>query len=148
MKRLMMTGLSLAVLTGAAFAQAAPPPPPAPPGQAGTRVPLPPTGTPLPAPAQPGMQPPPPPGGSDAMMDDAGVMPPPPGGPRGGPAGPGTRRPPPPPSRAAHFHVQSYDTVLDVKCADDEPMKACGDLTLQLLDKLQAMPAAPAVPKP
>ncbi len=140
MKRLMMAGVTLAFLAGGALAQAAPPP--APPGQAGMRTPLPPTGTPLPAPAQPGMQPPPPPGGPAAMMDDAGGPPPPP------PGGPGARRPPPPPppSRAAHFHLEHGDTALDVKCADDEPMKACGDLTLQLLDKLQAAPGAPPAP--
>jgi hypothetical protein len=31
-----------------------------------------------------------------------------------------------------------------VKCADDEPMKACADITLQLLDKLSAMKPADA----
>ena len=123
MNRILISSLTLALLTGAAFAQAAPPP--------------------VPPPAVRGMKaPPPPPGGPDAMMDDPGAPPPPP------PGGPGGRRsPPPPPSKAAHFRLESGDVALDVKCADDEPMKACGDLTLQLLDKLQARQNASA-PRP
>ncbi|MDX7951212.1 hypothetical protein P7D22_08480, partial [Lichenihabitans sp. Uapishka_5] len=57
------------------------------------------------------------------------------------PGGPqGHRPPPPPPSRAAHFRIERGDTGLDVKCADDEPMKSCADIALQLLDKIQALP--------
>ena len=62
--------------------------------------------------------------------------PPPPGGPRGRFA-----PPPPPPSKAAHFRLERGDDRLDVKCADDEPMKACADIALQLLDKMATMPA-------
>ncbi len=119
MKHLLASGLALAVLTGGALAQSAAAPPPPPPGvsaQPGIRTPLPPTG------------------GPDAVADDGagGPPPPPPGGPHG--------RRPPPPSRAAHFHLQTGDAALDVKCAEDEPMRACADVALQMLDKLQAMP--------
>ncbi len=31
-----------------------------------------------------------------------------------------------------------------MKCADDEPMKACADITLQLLDKLSTLKPADA----
>jgi hypothetical protein len=30
--------------------------------------------------------------------------------------------------------------MVDVKCADEEPMKVCADLALQMIDRLQAMP--------
>jgi hypothetical protein len=112
MKTLLISSLALAILTGAALAQAAeaPPPPGAPP-PAGMKAPPP---------------PPPPPGGPDAMNDE---------GP-GGPAGP----PPPPPSKAAHFHMENGNLTLDVKCADDDATKACADSVLQLLEKLQAAP--------
>lgn len=120
MKQLLATGVALAVLTGAALAQssAAPPPPPGPSTQPGMRTPLAPTG------------------GPDAMADNGDGGPPPPPQP-GGPHG----RRPPPPSRAAHFHLQTGDAALDVKCAEDEAMRACADVALQMLDKLQAMPA-------
>ncbi|MCJ2036048.1 hypothetical protein [Methylobacterium sp. J-068] len=86
-------------------------------------------------------QPAPPPGGP-RPGSEAGA--PPPGGPRRGPDAP------PPPPKAAHFRLERGETALDVKCADDEPMKACADLTLQLLDRLAAMPApvGPVGPKP
>jgi hypothetical protein len=48
--------------------------------------------------------------------------------------------PPPPPERAAHFRLQRGDALIDVKCADEESMKACGDLALQMVDRLQALP--------
>ncbi len=73
--------------------------------------------------------PPPPPGGR-RPGPEAGA-PPPPGGPRRGPDAP-----PPPPPKGAHFRFERGDARIDVKCADDEPMKACADITLQLLDKL------------
>lgn len=147
MNRLLMSGLALAVITGGAFAQsAAPAPAGTPPAPMGMKAP-PPGG---PDGVNPGAgAPPPPPGGMRA-----GVLPPPPGGPGGmddGPGGPpppdGPRghRPPPPPPKAAHFRIEHGDTAVDIKCADDEPMKACADFTLQLLDKLQAMPH-PATP--
>jgi hypothetical protein len=65
---------------------------------------------------------------------DEGPGGPPPGGPRG------HRPPPPPPSKAAHFRLEHGDIVIDVKCADEEPMKACADFTLQMLDRVQASP--------
>ncbi|GJE38713.1 hypothetical protein [Methylobacterium persicinum] len=67
--------------------------------------------------------------------------PPPPGGPGfgRGPDAPPPPPPPPPPSKAAHFVFQRGDARIDVKCADDEPTKACADTITQLLDKLQSM---------
>ena len=112
MKAILISGLAL-VLAGGAWAQT-PPPPPGPP--AGMKAP-----------------PPPLPGGPEARDEGAGDPPPPPGGPRG-------HRPPP--SKAAHFHIEHGDDVIDVKCADDEPTKACSDFVLQLLDRVQA-PAKP-----
>jgi hypothetical protein len=44
--------------------------------------------------------------------------------------------PPPPPSKAAHFRVEQGDNAIDVKCADDEPMRACADIAMQFLDRL------------
>ena len=76
----------------------------------------------------------PPPPGVDAPIDGPNGPPPPPGGPRG------MRPPPPPPSKAAHFRLQRGDVTLDVKCADDESMKACADLAMQMLDKVGTLP--------
>lgn len=114
MKSLILTALAVAIGTGAALAQAAPPPPPGGPaaGRPGTDAP----------------PPPPPPGGPRGAMDG----PPPPPGMRAPP-------PPPPPSRAAHFRVEQGDMKVDVKCAADEPMKACAELAMQLVDKVAAM---------
>lgn len=83
-----------------------------------------------------------PPDGPRGRMD-AGA-PPPPGGPRRGPDIPPPPPPPPPPPKAAHFIVARGDARIDVKCADDEPMKACADITLQLLDKLSTLKPAEA----
>ncbi|MET0359652.1 MAG: hypothetical protein ABW055_09475 [Pararhizobium sp.] len=111
MKRLLLlAGLSLSLAAGAAVAQETPPPPPAPPAA------------------------------TDAMTPP----PPPPGGPRGpeearkgdkGPRGPEGHRPPPP-SKAAHYRVETDDVKIDLKCADDEPAKACADLLMSTIDKL------------
>ena len=60
-----------------------------------------------------------------------GPPPPPPGG-------PGPRGQRPLPERAAHFRLQRGDALIDVKCADEEPMKACAELALQMVDRLQA----------
>ena len=49
--------------------------------------------------------------------------------------------PPPPPSKAAHFRFRKGDAMVDVKCADDEPTKACVDAASVLLDKLAPNPA-------
>jgi len=94
-------------------------------------------------------QPAPPPGGPRPGPEaGAPPPPPPPGGPHAGPRGPrGGPDAPPPPPKAAHFRLERGDTALDVKCAADEPMRACADIAVQLLDKLSALPAPPA-PKP
>src|SRR5450631_2237319 len=31
-------------------------------------------------------------------------------------------------------------TAVDVKCAEDEPMRACADLTKEIVDKIRAVP--------
>jgi hypothetical protein len=31
-------------------------------------------------------------------------------------------------------------TTVDVKCAEDEPMRACSDLTKEIVDKIRALP--------
>jgi hypothetical protein len=128
MKTLTIAGLTLALLAGSALAEAN--------AQATQPPASPPAAGQLSAPPPPGVTPPPlPPGGPQADMDDAGAppAPPPPGGP-----GPRGNRPPPPPSTSAHFHLQRGDAMVDVKCAEVESMKACGDLALQMVDRLQA----------
>jgi hypothetical protein len=42
--------------------------------------------------------------------------------------------------KGAHIILQDGDAMVDVKCSDDEPMKVCADLTLQILEKLVALP--------
>jgi hypothetical protein len=111
MKAVLISGLTLALFAGGAMAQQADAPPPnAPPPQAGMKAPPPGTG----------------PEAADGNHD--GPPPPPPHGPHD--------HHPPPPSKAAHFRLEQGDTRLDVKCADDEPMRACADVTLQMLDRL------------
>lgn len=39
-------------------------------------------------------------------------------------------------SKAAHFRFRKGDAMVDIKCADNEPMKACVDAGSALLDKL------------
>lgn len=98
--------------------------------------------------------------GGVAVAQTASPPPPPPaegpmGGPPGGPPGDGMRGPgpghggghhgrmhgrPPPPSKAAYFHVRRGDARVDIKCAEDEPMKACVEAGSALLDKLAAQP--------
>jgi hypothetical protein len=81
-----------------------------------------------------------PPPGAPRPSPEAGAPPPPPppGGPRRGPDGP------PPPPKAAQFKLQRGDVGIDVRCAADEPMKACADITLQLIDKLSGLPKGEA----
>ncbi|MBX4867081.1 hypothetical protein HJA87_04015 [Rhizobium bangladeshense] len=43
----------------------------------------------------------------------------------------------PPQTKAAHFEIEDGDTRIDLKCAEDEPMKVCADLLLQVIDRLQ-----------
>jgi hypothetical protein len=131
MKTLTIAGLTLALFAGGALAEAnaqAPQPAAGPP--AAGQPPAPPPGV---------APPPPPPGGPQADMDDAGAPPPPP--PPGAPAPRGIR--PPPPSNTAHFHLQRGDAMVDVNCAEGESMKACGDLALQMVDRLQGMTKKP-----
>ncbi|HCV71813.1 MAG TPA: hypothetical protein DHE23_10715 [Agrobacterium sp.] len=107
MKKLVIAGAAFLIAAGSSFAQQPPPPPG--PADAGSRVDAPP--------------PPPAPG---------------PGGPReaGWRDGPHGRRMPPPPSKAAHFRIEDGERKIDVKCADDEPMKACADIMMQIIDKM------------
>lgn len=69
---------------------------------------------------------------------DGGPPPPPMGAGDAPPPPPGHRPPPPPPSKAAHFRLEQADMRVDVKCADEEPMKACADIAMQLIDRLGA----------
>jgi hypothetical protein len=43
----------------------------------------------------------------------------------------------PRPSKAAHFQIEDGNTRIDLKCTEDEPMKACADLLLEVIDRLQ-----------
>jgi hypothetical protein len=90
-------------------------------------------------------QTPPPQDGQQATAPGTHQPPGPPPGPMGpgGPGGPGGWHhmpPPPPPSKAAHFRLRNGNAGIDVKCADDEPMKACVDAAGQLIDKLSGIP--------
>ncbi len=89
-------------------------------------------------------QPPQPPsGGSRPAAPGAAPSPPPQSGGQiatgqtpqltvGGPQG----EVPPSLSKAAHFRVEQGDNGIDVKCADEEPMRACADIAMQFLDRL------------
>jgi hypothetical protein len=101
-------GVGAALLATAAFAQ--PPQPPS----SGSR-PSAPAAAPSPAPQ---------PGGPTTT----GQPPQPPGIPRS--------ESPPPPSKGAHFRIEQGDNAIDVKCADEEPMRACADIAMQFLDRL------------
>ena len=58
-----------------------------------------------------------------------------PGGPR--PPTPGVMpAQPPSPSKGAHFRIEQGENMVDVKCADDEPTRACTDIAMQFLDRL------------
>ena len=46
---------------------------------------------------------------------------------------------PAPPPKGARFRFSRGDNTIDVRCADDEPTRACVDATVTLLDKLNAM---------
>ena len=119
MRNIVLSSVMLAVLAGGALAQTASTPPADVLTVSGSAVKAP---------------PPPPPAGPGAMDDAGPGAPPPPDGPRG------RRPPPPPPSKAAHFRLERGDLALDVKCAEDEPMKACAEIAVQLLDKAQSIP--------
>ncbi len=78
---------------------------------------------------------------------------PPPGGPGGppphemdGPGGYGRefmhgRRMMPPPPKAAFFRFRKGDSSVTIKCADDEPTKACTDAATTMLQAINAAPA-------
>jgi hypothetical protein len=102
-------GVAAALFATVAFAQ-----PPQPPSN-GSR------------PSAPGAMPSPPPqpGGTIATTGQA------PQPPAGSPRSDG-----PPPTKAAHFRVEQGDNAIDVKCADEEPMRACADIAMQFLDRL------------
>lgn len=151
MKRLLLSGIALAALSGIAFAQQTPIPP-----SAGTPPAVPESSTPpSPPPAPPSAS-----GDDGSTMDgptmdrpDARERPDGPDrqwhGPRGemgfrddggfrGDRGFRGHHPMlPPPSKAAHFRIEDGNTRIDLKCAEDEPMKACADLLLQVMDRLQ-----------
>ncbi len=43
-----------------------------------------------------------------------------------------------PPAKAAYFRIRQGDAWLEVRCAEGEPMKACADVVLQILDRSNA----------
>jgi hypothetical protein len=49
---------------------------------------------------------------------------------------------------SARFRIRSGDASVVVRCGDDEPMKACVEATMMLLDKLRSMPAPAASSTP
>ena len=115
MKTVLGASLIFALMSSVALAQPTPP-------AGGDPPPAQPQDTAHPAP------PPPPQAGRDA--DDDGEM----DGARGHEARWPHHRPPPP-SKAARFRVEAGDITLGMKCPEDEPLKACQDFALQLLDK-------------
>ena len=46
---------------------------------------------------------------------------------------------------SAHFRIRSGDASVMVRCGDEEPMKACVEAAMMLLDKLRSKPPAPGV---
>jgi hypothetical protein len=120
MNTYILSAVALGALAGTAFAQQPPAQPPAV----------------APAPAVDVASPPPPPGGPDRQPgEQAGPWL---RGPSEDLAPHGHRPPPPPPpSKAAHFRIEDGETKIDVKCADDEPMKACSDIVLTILDRFE-----------
>ena len=112
MKKVLLTGAALGILVvGTAVAQTPPPPPGPPPG--GPDGP----GRPhFPGPG-PGMMGPGGPGhGPERMMHMMEMM-----------------------SKGAAFHLRRGESRLDIKCAENEPMKACVDAATALLDKVSSL---------
>ncbi|AYG59669.1 hypothetical protein [Rhizobium jaguaris] len=120
----MKTILSVAALTvmlsaGVSFAQQAP----------NTATPTPPAQQPAQTETAPSANSPQPPEMGQHRPDDDAMM-------RGGwRRGPMNHRPFL--SRAARFRIENGDVKIDIKCADDEPMKACADELNQILDRLE-----------
>jgi hypothetical protein len=120
MKKILMLGAGLALMsaTGVALAQA----------------PQPPTSG-----AQATEASPPPPGGPG--MRGPGMR---------GPGGPGMMRGPgphhfgPPPSKGAAFSFERGDMKIRVRCAENEPMQSCVNAASALMDKVGTMAPAPA----
>jgi hypothetical protein len=102
-------------VTASALAQPAPPPPQQ---------------------AQPGGPPPPGPG-----PQARGPMPPgyPPGEGQPGMYGPPRGWRHGPPSRAAAFHIERGNISIGVRCAESEPMRACVDAAIALMDKANTL---------
>jgi hypothetical protein len=51
------------------------------------------------------------------------------------------------PGRGARFMLRNGDAVVAVRCDGSEPMRACVDATLTLLDRVRSLPP-PASPSP
>jgi hypothetical protein len=117
MSTMLLAGCIATLLVTTAIAQPAPPP-------GGPRAP------------GPSLASPSPPAPDHVEPDRDGSAPPPPRGRRDGP--------PPPPAKGAHFRLEQGGFGVDVKCADDEPMRACADITLQLLDRAMTASSSPA----
>ena len=113
MKKILFAATALSFAATVAYAQteAAPPPPPKPPAAGGPAV----------------MPPPPPPPAGPGEMRGPGRH------------GPGAwHKHHGMPSKAAHFRIRSGDVMINVKCADDDTTRACGQTVMQIIDKLQA----------
>ena len=61
------------------------------------------------------------------------------GGPMMGHGGPGRGWHRGPPPRGASFHFERGDTSVGIRCPENEPVRACVDASVVLLDRL--MPA-------
>ncbi|MBB4569232.1 hypothetical protein [Rhizobium leucaenae] len=123
----MKTMLSIAALTislsaGAAFAQQ--PPDTATPTQPGQQPTQPPTQTET-APSTNSLQPPP---LAQHRADDDAMK---------GDWHRGSMGRHPMPSKAARFRIEDGDVKIEVRCAEDEPMKACADELNQILNRLE-----------
>lgn len=166
MRKLVLLGCAAALVATVAIAQTPPTPPSGPPGapkadpgppgtvkiepgfstkgegatkvQVTPPIPVPPAGTksdipPPPPAAKAEGAPPPPPPGEGPRMDMS---------PRHGGMGyedkfrpwhgKGKR------SKAAHFRIDRPGNGIDIKCDEDEPMRACVDAAIVLIDKLNA----------
>ncbi len=89
--------------------------------------------------AQPGAPPPPPPGPQARGPMMPGFPPGEGGGMPGMMHGPRGWRHGPPPSRAAAFHIQRGDISVGVRCAAEEPTRACVDAAIALMDKANTL---------